>query len=31
MDIDGVHFRVLRADQRRVHLLRITATAHEPD
>lgn len=31
MDIDGVQFRVLRADQRRVHLLRITATAPEPD
>jgi len=31
MDIEGVHFRVLRADQRRVHLLRVTARAHEPD
>jgi magnesium and cobalt transporter len=25
IDIEGIHFRVLRADQRRVHLLRITA------
>jgi magnesium and cobalt transporter len=31
MDIEGVHFRVLRADQRRVHLLRVTARAREPD
>jgi magnesium and cobalt transporter len=25
IDLEGVHFRVLRADQRRVHLLRVTA------
>ncbi len=26
-DVDGMHFRVLRADQRRVHLLRVTPRA----
>ena len=30
MDVESVHFRVLRADQRRVHLLRVTARAREP-
>ncbi len=28
VEIDKVHFRVLRADQRRVHLLRVTAQAN---
>ncbi len=29
--IEGMHFRVLRADKRRVHLLRVTARASEAD
>jgi len=29
--IEGMHFRVLRADKRRVHLLRVTARAPEAD
>jgi magnesium and cobalt transporter len=31
MDIEGVSFRVLRADQRRVHLLRVVPRAPEAD